>query len=410
MATGSARPGQIAADSEDVGRPPTDAGALCRAQHPRHGAGPQIVGPESSIVQHSDEWDAVGEIGEIDLRARDGGHLLLGRHPEGGQRRQRPPRPVGQPGQDLLPGELRGGSGPGGERQPHQGRPTVQRTGQPGMAAEPAGQRGDLDVGEDQFLLVQPQDVTGRLQPGQRDIRCGSSGQHQMGGCRQVSHQPAQQLRARRIRGQLVHVVEQDADLQRRDPDQRVGDLGDARGDGNRHCGVVGPTRSNGVQDRSGEPPGVLMRGVTADPDIHPARFEQVGPDRLGKHRGLAEARSGAHHGDGVLPPLVQSAEQPQPRQFDVQWPGRADCPIENTRRRNRFGVGAAHRHRWAEVAQGRLIHAGQESAAGAQIPPTPTAGLGVRQIRPGRPARMRRGSARWWRSARPHRRWHRGS
>lgn len=89
------------------------------------------------------------------------------------------------------------------------------------------------------------------------------------------------------------------------------------------------------------------MSGIAADPDVDAAWFQLMGPHSLGEHGGLAESGTRRHQGDRVLPPLVNSLEQSEAGEFDV----------EGTRRSRRW---------WQ---QSRLIHGAQETQQVAQIP-----------------------------------------
>ena len=125
-----------------------------------------------------------------------------------------------------------------------------------------------------------------------------------------------------------MHVVEQQADLERRPPDQGVDDVArsrrrppagpagiPARGNGTRGNG----TGADGAEEGPGEAGRIFVCRLAAHPDVDPARRDLVRPYRLGQDGGLAEARSRHEQRHRPVPAALEQPDEPQARKLDIQ-------------------------------------------------------------------------------------------
>ena len=313
-----AGPGQVAAGGEDRDSA-FPQGLLVRHGHgPRHRIRPQVVRAVPAVVQHPDQRNLPGQVIEGDGPAGDLGDLAGGARAERGQRGQRLTLRVADPGKHLLAGILPRRSGPGREGQPDHGGPAMKRLRDPRVPSEPAGQRPHLDVGEGEVLAADPDHLAGGLTPREGNVRCLAPGQNQVGRGRQRARDLAQERRPRRPRRDLVHVVKQQAHLQRGLPDQGADDFPRSRsGSQARPAGTS--AGGHGVEKRRGEADGIFVGRLTAHPHVNPARRDLVRPYRLGQNGCLAEPRPGDEQRHGPVPAALEQLDEPQARYLDVQ-------------------------------------------------------------------------------------------
>jgi hypothetical protein len=247
---------------------------------------PQLVCGEASVARRADEWEAVGERGEVDGLTCDCQHLLLGRRPEYQERDERSPRLRGELTQQLLLEELSVDARRGHERQPHECGPAAEILCRSRITTEQLACGGNFSRREGEIVRVERGETSRSLEPGQWDVRKATARQQQVPVVGQAAKQPAEHLFARRTVGDHVAVVEDDAHVERRSGDDRPHDVV-VRSD------VLVPCGFERTEDRNGELLGVLVTLPARHPCIDAQRRDHVQPRRLRDRRGLSEAGAG---------------------------------------------------------------------------------------------------------------------
>ena len=271
-----------------------------------------------AVVQHPHERNLPGEVIEGDGAAGDLGYLAGRTGAERGQRGQRLTLRVAYLAEHLLAGILPRRGGPGREGQPDHGGPAVQRFRDLCVLSEPAGQRPHFDVGEGEIFAADPDYFAGGRTPREGNIWCLAAGQNEVGRCRQPSRNLAQERRPWRAWRDLVHVVKQQADLQRCPPDQGVDDF--PRSWSSQPTGRAGTAVDrHGVEKRRGEADGIFVRRLTAHPHVNPARRDLVSPHRLSQNGCLTEPRPRDEQRHWPVPAALEQTDEPRAQYLDVQ-------------------------------------------------------------------------------------------
>ena len=331
--------GQVAAGGEDSDGAFPQEMLVPHRHDPRHRIRPQVVRAIPAVVKHPDQRNLPGEVIEGDGAAGDLGDLGGGAGAERGQRGQRLTLRITYPAEHLLAGVLPRRARPGRERQPDHGGPTMKRFCDPRVPSEPAGQRPHFDVGESEVLAADSDHLAGGLTPREGNVGCLAPGQNEMGRRRQRPRNLAEERRPRRARRNLVHVVEQQAHLEWRSPDQGVDDFPRSRS--NSPAGPAGtPVEGHGVQKRLGKADGIFVCRLTAHPHVNPARRDLVSPYRLGENGCLAEARSCHEQRYRPVPATLEQPDEPHARYFDVEGTRQAGRPGQQRQGARRLSDG----------------------------------------------------------------------
>ena len=195
-------------------------------------------------------------------------------------------------------------------------------------ATGPLGERAELGSIEREVVLVDAFDAALGLETGQRHGRIDASREYEVCVGRKVGDQPGEERGPTRALGDLMGVVEDEADLRGGGPGDRVGD---------------GVERRIGAEpERLGDAAAEVVRlgigGFATDPDVAPPRRDMVLVDRLGQGRGLAEPGAGPDDHDAGLEPGQETPEhrRAQERVADVgrlraERPGHADVHVTAT-------------------------------------------------------------------------------
>ena len=190
-----------------------------------------------------------------------------------------------------------------------------------GGAVETGGEQLDLLCIERQLVLADLHELAGGTQPRQRGGGWRTRGEDEVGVRRQLAHDVAEQARRRGFPAEAVHVVEDEAHVERRVAAQR-GEDGDDR------LTLCLVTVECG-DDRRGQVAGPLVTMFASEPRVHPNRGRGIRPHRLGERGRLPEPGAGDDHRDGSRPPLRQSTDERRPGQLVGQ---RWGCTPEGTR------------------------------------------------------------------------------
>ena len=194
-----------------------------------------------------------------------------------------------------------------------------------------------LGRGEGQVRLADLDAAAGRPQPGQRDAGRHPPAEHHV----PVARQPTDDLREQPLRrraGDLVHVVDDQADVQRRQPAhhrQHVGAL----------PGGPGLLQADRPAAGRGELRGLLVVRLAGHPGVDTDRAGQVLPHSLGQQRGLAEPRAGHQRSHRPVEPPGQQRRQPVPHHLAVERGRRPGRGAEAEQRNGGPGLGAAKGH-----------------------------------------------------------------
>ena len=291
-----------------------DLGPFGRSQRETGGRAPEPVGNMPAVGAPGHQRDPVEHARQVDRGSHRGrGELVVGsaqvaQHgqdvtPHGPERLE-----------DLLP-QVGAGEAPVDARsQLRHRRPTPGVTEARGVQPAPGRVARQLVVGEAQVVLDQTQHRPLGVEPGQGHRRFRPAGENHVPVGRQGLDQVGQPRRSGGPGGEQMDVVEDQARLGRRPPPHRVG-----HGGGIEHRlvpaqldHVVLASAVDGRSDDPGQPIGVGVRGLHADPDVLAARRQPVLGDRLGQQRGLPQARAPDDRGDTVLPAPSQGSQQPR--------------------------------------------------------------------------------------------------
>lgn len=171
------------------------------------------------------------------------------------------------------------------------------------------GEQVEFLVGEQQVRLAYPQHLTPHLQARHREGQRLATRQDDVAVARQRPHQVSEQLGARRARGDLVDVVDQQRHLVGRAVPHRLDDAVDHRSLARRVLQPGRPVQPG--RQRGGDR--VIGRACQPRADAPPRQAVLV--DGLGQQRCLPQTGRCCHHCDRQREPLPQPVEQARTRQ-----------------------------------------------------------------------------------------------